>query len=69
MLSEGVVRIINRICDELPRGYEVSICMGDGEAYVYLSKGEQEFNDFEGGNLIEELDDALRFAKKREENK
>jgi len=56
---------INRICQQLPKGFVISLFMEKGVAYVELSNGKNHIPlpDSTDKDILEQLNDALYVAK------
>ena len=61
--------MIERICKDLPDGWEINLCMENGAAWVVIFSQNGEFDeviDGAGKSIEEQLNEAVAFARKFE---
>lgn len=63
-LAESVQAVANKVCGDLPDGWEINLCMENGAAWVEAIKPSGYTIDIDGGDLslVEQINDALEQA-------
>lgn len=63
--AQSVQTVANRICEEMPTGYEMRLHMENGAGWVELSSTNKDWIDFEGDTILDAINKALELARQR----